>query len=141
MQVYWWTTWFDLKEPDKSFAWRSGSRQYGDEARLLLLWWIWSSSKRNWVKYLNAADPQSDFWLAWIIITMCSFVGQRRTGFSVLRNSQNFYFFLSLGSLPLSPLACLVGDTMLLIWLHWHYWMRTDLSWVTLFLFFCRIAL
>jgi len=38
----------------------------------------------------------------------------------------------SLGSLPLMSLACLAGDTqcstILLIWLHWHYWMRTELN-------------
>jgi len=48
---------------------------------------------------------------AWIIITPCSFVGQRRSGPTTEPGFSQGFTWLSLGFLPLSHLACLVGDT------------------------------
>lgn len=37
-------------------------------------------------------------------------------------------------------MLCITVYSTILIWLHWRYWMSTELSWMKTSLFFCRTA-
>jgi len=108
---------------------------------------MWSSSRRNWMKH--SEWYQSTIWLVMqpgIIITRCLFIWTEENWSPTEPGFSQVFCFVTLSpdwtldSLPLSPLACLVGDTwnsaILLFWQHWHYWMRTEFSWMKTSLFF-----
>ena len=99
----------------------SSAQTYG-QLQLHMAWWIGSSRKRSWMKYLNATDPIliSDFW--------CS-LNHNHTVFVHWPEENwpaDWAWFLhsvtwwSLGSLPLSPMACL--GTLNIQQYYWFDW-------------------
>jgi len=102
-------------------------------------WWMisQSSSWRNW-HFLNDTNPKSDLW--------CSLESKPHWFVWPEENwhpdwamvSQGFFPSISVTEWVWVPQAHLFAgnySVILLIWLYWHYWMRTELSWTMTSLF------